>query len=172
MVDGFCRLLFQNGIQSLKAVTRDEFESAARTTRSGETAQEPARVIRGVGGGQSPRSASNNRIVPLAVHPLYTRMTFGFEFVATEEVLWKILNALASRDVFTVVTMVSLEKTGSDLRLMPLDAVQTGSAVGEDASAALPLKMLPRSQRQASGTEMQAPLDVQLELHAYLFKAE
>jgi len=169
VVDGLCRLLFESGIFSLVSVTRDEFESLGKS--QGQAAAEPSRIIRIAGvpaaGG---RAGDANRVAPLVVDPLYTRMTFGFKFTANEEILWNILNALAEHDVFTVVSWLSVEKTASDVRVISSKTRPADAAAEGEAGGAGSLRGLSRSQRQVSGTEMQAPLAVTMEVHVYLFK--
>jgi hypothetical protein len=170
VVDGLCRLLFESGILSLVSVTRDEFESAGKT--QGQAPAEPSRIIRSAGGSapSAGRAGEANRAAPLVVDPLYTRMTFGFKFTATEDVLWNVLNALAKHDVFAVVSLLSIEKTGSDVRQSLPEPGPAETAAQSEEAGAVSLKDLPRSARQASGTEMQAPLSVTMEVHAYLFR--
>jgi len=171
IADQICRVIFESGATGLSNLRREEFESA--------TAAAP---VAGSQGGRAPR---RRRSVPVAspvassgsrpwkVSPragvlgdkdLHARMRFGVSFEARQDALLTIMNALAAHDMFAVVSLLKLEKTGDDVNAPPKVGDKAGGMLGADLS-----EHPPRSQRLMSGDMLEQPMRVTMEIDVYRF---
>jgi len=171
IADQVCRIIFESGATGLSSLRREEFESAAaasptsgssaggRTSRRRRTSPVAAASTSGARGWTVSPSAG-----VLGGRDLHARMRFGVSFEAREDALLKIMNALASHDMFAVVTLLKIEKTGDDVTPPPK---RDEKAEGE--LAADPSEFPPRSQRLMSGEMLEKPMRVTMEIDVYRF---
>lgn len=169
IADQICRIIFESGATELSKLRREEFESAAASPAPGAAPggrtgrrRRPGPVATSSSGGRSwnvsPRAGM------LGDKDLHARMRFGVAFEARQDSLLRIMNALASHDMFAVVTLLNIEKTGDDVNLPA--KVDDTAAIG---LAADPSEHPPRSQRLMSGEMLEKPMRVTMEIDVYRF---
>ncbi len=171
IADQICRVIFENGATELSKLQREVFESAAASAApaSSPTGARGSRRRRtspaaaaSSGGGRAWRVSASAGV--LGENDLHARMRFGVSFEARQDALFGILNALAAHDMFAVVTLLKLEKTGDD--------VNPPAKADEEAAGDLvadPSEYPPRSQRLMSGDMLEKPMRVTMEIDVYRF---
>ena len=95
---------------------------------------------------------------------LYARMRFGVSFEARQDALLTIMNALAAHDMFAVVSLLKIEKSGDDVNVPAKVGDKAGGMLGADLS-----EHPPRSQRLMSGDMLEKPMRVTMEIDVYRF---
>ncbi len=170
IADQVCRIIFESGATGLSKLRREEFETAG-----------PAAVAAGPSGGRVSRRRRGGSMPTVAVggdrgwkvspragllgdDDLHARMRFGVSFEARQDALLMIMNALASHDMFAVVTMLNIEKAGDDVTPPSKAEEQQGGALVADRPA-----HPPRSQRLMSGDMLEKPMKVTMEIDVYRF---
>ncbi len=206
IVERLCGILFENGIKAMGAVRRDVVESASTTGGSvtvpggqpGVGSAPPGRPVRsGAPVGPAPLvpPKARRKAVPgdeptepmRPVGKMYSRLHFGFDFRAKESALLGILNAMASNDMFIVMTSISFEAGVPEMMPVAVPVVSGGDAA---AIPALPPAPVPavgapaetgnvpqawerrKDERIVSGPVHEIPMDVTLELDVYKFQPE
>jgi hypothetical protein len=175
IVESLSKALFRDGIKELTKVTRDVFE--APPAGSGVPAPGGTGTVKprpGLGGGGAPAApragiASRSEIEE---HPLYTRLRFGLEFKAREDAFWRVLNDLASHEMFVIVQKVRIQKQGSDVTIPPKPE-SLAAVIGSDKEKAIETarKSAPsRADRTASNKAGETPLSVSVDVDVYLFR--
>jgi hypothetical protein len=171
IADQICRVVFESGATELSKLRREEFEAAGSTapggaptggrTRRGRRGSAPMAAVSAAGARSwdvSPRAGM------MGDKDLYARMRFGVSFAARQEALLRIMNSLASHDMFAVVTLLRIEKTADD--------VKEPTATQDDSFSELMLKHMkhpPRSQRLMCGDVLDEPMRVTMEIDVYRF---
>ena len=159
------RVLFEEGVEEVLSVGREEFESGGAERAAAKKQTEEA--------------------------PLYRKQHFSFTFRAGEAALLSVLNRLAADRMFVVVTSVGIRKEASDiLQVMAReeDAPAAGRVLGiaemlgtadmqpggksvSGKPARKPEEML-RDERVVCGDRVAQPVTVMLEVDVYRFGGE
>lgn len=162
IIDKLSAALFDEHVSALLSIEREEFEaSSAGATAKRRGARRPAMT--------GPAVANTGLI---GKDDLFGKMHFVIEMRAREKSLMSVLNRLAREDLFVTVTGVGVEKERSDI--LPVEEDETTKEVDAAAEGGVAqTNQIPsRSQRIISGTEVEQPMKVILDLDVYKFPLE
>jgi hypothetical protein len=171
IVESLSKTLFRNGVKELTKVTRDVFEAPPSGTAppvvSGGGGVRPRPTL---GGGPTPAALGPSSRQEVEEHPLYTRLRFGLEFKAREDAVWRVLNDLASHEMFVVVQKARIQKPKFDV-VIPPKPETVAAAIGDDKAIETVRKAaLNRAERTVSGKARETPASVTLDVDVYLFR--
>ncbi|MFU8780444.1 MAG: hypothetical protein ACNA71_05400 [Kiritimatiellia bacterium] len=194
------RLMIDSDISAVRSIQRDIFEERA----AGATAQDPVPGVRGAAQPSPARrgASPDSRRAVAARGPapdsrqqqarMFTTERIVLEFNAREESLARLLNALASNPMYTVVRAVRLQKDVPDM--VPVRPA-AGPGVSADrrpetetdlsflfggggvatapapAVAERPAGAVLGPSHPVSGIEMEIPMQVRLEIDVYKFRS-
>jgi len=197
------RMLFDSEIQSLQAIQRDVFEEvpAVVMAREEPTGRRSGGTTRRSGGAPVDRVPARVRQPGqpglLQGDDMFATYRFVLEFEAREEALARLLNALASDPLFTVVRTLRMRKAVADMVVVRPEIVMgenAGGASGRRASAGAdlddsflfrgdaasvvddPASVRPGASgvgqsHPVSGIEMEIPMQVRMEIDVYKFRS-
>lgn len=155
VIDKLCTTLFEERISELLGVEREEFESAAGAPVKRRSTGRPA--LQGA-------AVSNAWVIGKGA--LFGKMHFVIEMRVREKALLAVLNRLAKADLFVVVTGLSIEKEGNDVKAVPKRR-REGETTTTDESATNVIP--PHAERIISGLEVERPMRVMLDVDVFRF---
>ena len=185
--------IYASGVTTVKAIRREMFDGAGETAVAEEESSAGRRGRRRNRGGDDEAAVSAQPAAGPGYSidtDLYRAQHFTLQLVARQNAVVDLLNRIAklhtgSKGLFAIVSDIRLQKSGADLRLpgggAPKDdkEVKSGrrgsrSAEEETEEPAAEvdgpvISKLPPGQRLMSGPELDAPLDVVIDLDVYSF---
>lgn len=159
IISDVCKVLFGANIIKLKRIERDRFEGGVASGRT-----------------KGPRADPDVGI--LKEGDLFTPLNFQFQFETREAALLDALNRLTRHSMFVVISNMEARRTVPDV-IIPEEeeAGEEGDedeggedSAGQPGVAGAALEALSRIERTVSGSEMEQPLNVTLELAVYRFR--
>jgi hypothetical protein len=199
MVRLLTRLMIESEVTAITSIQREVFEerasdlsqSASSGDFGGQSSQASTmrtRGSRGQGGAAVAEGVSASGSLPSSsASKMFSTYRFVLEFNAKEEALCKLLNALASSRLYTVVRTVRVRKDVPDM-LPSRTGGPSGAAPASDESLAFlfgggaPATAAQPASAQTggpslgpsnpvSGIEMETPMQVRLEIDVYKFRS-
>jgi hypothetical protein len=168
MVESLCNELFKERIR-INGLGREEFEEGG----SGPAAPSPGHRSRVAGaGGVQILNRANPQSGVKAPGELWAKMRFILDCSGKEQAILNVLNHLAKNPMFVVVTFVSIEKEGPDVRMyVPPKPAETNAAARAAAGAGRGDKPPTRSDRLLCGRnagDLEAPVHARIEMDVYM----
>lgn len=179
-------VMFDAGVIQIKSIQREAFDGGSTSS--------PRDDDEGGRRGRRRRSSSDDEESVSAVvvdgysidEKLYNAQHFTFKVVARQNSMMDVLNRIASLDMFAVVTDIKIHKSGNELRVpgttgsgedkkensRSRSSSRTKSESVQQAEAEPTISDLPAGQRLVSGPEIDAPLEVTIDIDVYGFKKE
>ncbi len=160
MVERLCRMLFESGVSEIISVERTAFDlerpDEPDPTVRRRTAVEPA----------APAVRDFTELEPREDRDLYSKERFVLEFFSTDPALWRVLNSMASDDMFVVVKNMELRNEAVIRGRSPLELRRTPRDERTDPRRDAD-RPLTTDERIVAGRER---VRVRLELEVYRFE--
>lgn len=150
IIDSLSRLMFGQNVAKIRSIQREVFE--------GGVSDAARRGAKGL--------LENPQAGLLAADALFSKFHFILEMEARESTVLGILNELAKRDLFIVVTRVDFKKQTADVKPVEPRAAREP----QSDQPAIVAKPLERAERLVCGLALETPMIVTMEVDVYRFR--
>ncbi len=183
-IENLVQVLYDSGIDKLKAVRREEFEDA-ELNEDGEEDSAPRRSRRRSSRSRPSSSTTVNSGGPVEIVPFepgvvpMDRQRFEFVFDVRQEAFMKVLNGISTMQPYALISELSFEKSADDFRPLveekPDDKKRRGRSddseeFGEEEVPTMSSKT--RTGRLASGKLHEAPITVTMTVDVFTYKPD
>ncbi|MBP5510954.1 MAG: Amuc_1100 family pilus-like protein [Kiritimatiellae bacterium] len=175
VIEKVCNELYEAGILEIKGITRELFDTAVKNEEEEETRESRRNNRRNR---RNRDSAESDRAVQTEGLPAFVKkQSFGFEFIARPDSLFKALNRITRMTPYTTLSKVEFSASSDSLAsyqqgLNEIDERRKTETQAADSENPLAAQKPPAEERRiiVTSPDLEPPLTVKLSVDVYTFE--